>query len=101
MPEKETKSGKPSCTLKHPKINEVVLACEDLLVTYGSCCKTLMLEHYPELSDIFDPKSLTNFLLRTGRKLKKKLIEDGYNLPESTLRKSPKEAGEEEGEEGK
>ena len=52
----------------------------------GSCCKSLFLQHYKDLFDIFDPKSLQSYLDRQQSKLKAELKKQGRTIPESSYK---------------
>ena len=73
-----TASGKPKCNLQHPRAPDVVEACTELILKHGSCCWTLFEQVFPNLSSIFDKKSLKDFLSRTHTKIRKNLQEEGH-----------------------
>ena len=76
-------SGKPKCLDSHPKSQAVKDACLSLLLSNGSCCKSLFLQHHKDLYDIFDPKSIQSYLNRQQTKLKTDLKKQGRTIPES------------------
>ena len=87
MADTATPSGKPKCLDSHPKSQAVKDACVSLLVSNGSCCKSLFIQHHKDLYDIFDPKSIQGYLNRQQTKLKADLKKQGRRVPESSFKR--------------
>ena len=85
-----TASGKPKCNLQHPRAPDVVEACTELILKQGSCCWTLFIKVFPDLSSIFDKKSLKEFLSRQHQKIRKKLQDERH---ENTVPPNPYKFG--------
>jgi hypothetical protein len=73
----------PNCTKKHPNYSEVREACQHLVTSCISCCKTVFQDKYPDLYNLFDPTKLKGFLNNLGTEIRKELEEQGIGYPKS------------------